>query len=111
MKKVLWSLFGGLLVLLMAQSSAWLDSLAPPQAGEGVALRWLRACAQHPVRTGLALSLAAAALAARRPAPSQRWGQELGSGVSPAEPAGSGALPGGIAAGGRGQAAARAPES
>ena len=110
MKKVLWSLFGGLSVLLAAQSSDWLDALAPPQDGEGVALRWLRACAQHPARTALAFWLGSAALAARQPSPSQRWGQGLGSGSSPVEPAGPDAVRGGPAAGDAAPVRARTPE-
>ena len=98
------------MALLMAQSSGWLEALAPIAPDEGIAARWLRACAQHPVRTGLALLCGAIALAPRGPAPSQRWGRGLGSGSSPVESAGSGAVAGGPPAEDGRRTAGRAPE-
>lgn len=48
---------------------AWLvhaaDGWFPPRAGEGLAVRWLRALAAHPVRGGLAIGLLALAALAR----------------------------------------------
>ena len=74
---LLWSLFGVLLVLLWVLWSGSLDDLWPPRSGEAPALRWIRACAQHPLRTSLALALGLLALLPRSADPRHRWQKEL----------------------------------
>ena len=55
----LWSLSGGQWACIVLWSAAWATTLLEAGAGEPLALRWLRACAEHPLRTllaGLALA-------------------------------------------------------
>lgn len=58
----IWTSVLALVVLCLVAAHA-------PVAGEPIALRWLRTCAEQPLRTVAALVLGVAALAPRRPLP------------------------------------------
>lgn len=49
-----WSLSGGCWLSIVLWSAAWATTLAAPGPDEPLALRWLRALADHPVRTATA---------------------------------------------------------
>ena len=61
----LWAASSGLALALVA-SAELVCSWIPSSEQEGVILRWVRVAVDHPVRTGLALSLAATALRGSR---------------------------------------------
>lgn len=56
-----WSLSGGHWVCIGLWSAAWATTLVPAGPDEPLTLRWLRACADHPLRTALAGLLIAGA--------------------------------------------------
>jgi len=57
------------LTLALVATGLALVAARAPAPGESLSLRWLRTCADHPLRTSLALLLVAAALTPRRPLP------------------------------------------
>ena len=60
------------LSLLCVGASVALTELSPAREGEGLALRWLRVFAGHPLRSALALALCFSALApGPRPGPAR----------------------------------------
>lgn len=58
-KGLSWSPSGGLWACIALWSAVWATTLAEAGPDEALPLRWLRAAAEHPVRTALAGLLAA----------------------------------------------------
>jgi hypothetical protein len=71
--------------------STWLLLAAvqqlPAEAGETLALRWLRKCAEHPLRCATAAALAGWALRPARAAPEQNPMQPAAAGAESSEQA------------------------